>query len=255
MSKKIRILVVDDDRRMVKTLVDILNVKGCKAEGANSGYEAQEKLAERNFDCVLADLKMPQMNGVELHRAIKATQPNLPVVLMTAYFTDQLVEEGLEDGAIASLTKPLDINLLLSFFSFLRKERSMVIVDDDQKFCRTLGDILKARGFKVIQVTDPHDVMGKMKPDGQVVLLDMKLNKISGLEVLKQLRKQHPPLPVILVTGYRAEMEQAIEAALKINAYTCLYKPFKIEKLLQVLTEIHHRELGRVLGRPVRMGG
>lgn len=254
MSKKIRILVVDDDRRMVKTLVDILKVKGYEAEGANSGYEAQEKLAERNFDCVLADLKMPQMNGVELYRAIKAIQPDLPVVLMTAYFTDKLVEEGLEDGAIASLTKPLDIDLLLGFFSFLRKERSIVIVDDDPKFCRTLGDILRARSFKVIQVTDPHDVVGKMKADGQVVLLDMKLNKISGLEVLKQLRKQHPRLPVILVTGYRAEMKQAIEAALKIKGYTCLYKPFEIEKLLQILTEIHHRELGRFLGQPIRMG-
>ncbi len=254
MSKKIRILVVDDDRRMVKTLVDILKVKGHEAEGANSGYEAQEKLAKRNFDCVLADIKMPQMNGVELYRAIEATQPDLPVVLMTAYFTDKLVDEGLADGAIASLTKPLDINLLLGFFSFLQKERSIVIVDDDPKFCRMLGDILRARSFKVIQVTDPHDVVGKIKADGQVVLLDMKLNKISGLDVLKQLRKQHPALPVILVTGYRAEMEQAIEAALKIKAYTCLYKPFEIEELLQVMTEIHHQELGRVLGQPTRMG-
>ena len=121
MRKKIRILVVDDDLRMVKTLVDILKVKGYEAEGTNSGYEAQEKLAEKNFDCVLADIKMPQMNGVELYRAIKAIQPDLPVVLMTAYFTDKLVEEGLEEGAIASLVKPLDINLFARFLLFSAK--------------------------------------------------------------------------------------------------------------------------------------
>jgi len=153
---------------------------------------------------------------------------------------------------MAALTKPLDIDLLLSFFSTLRKERSIVIVDDDPQFCKTLGDILEARGFSVVQGTQPSDLPDKLVSEGQVVLLDMKLNSINGLAVLKEIRKQHPHLPVILMTGYREEMAQAIEAALEVNAYTCLYKPFQIEELLQVLTEIHHRELGRILGRPAR---
>ena len=57
---------------------------------------------------------------------------------------------------------------------------------------------------------------------------------------------------MILMTDYREEMAQEVEAALEVNAYTCLYKPFQIEERLQLLTEIHHRELGRVLGRPAR---
>ena len=72
------------------------------------------------------------------------------------------------------------------------------------------------------------------------------------MEVLKQIRARHPYMPVILVTGYPKEVASAIEAGLKIWAYTCLYKPFDIEALLQVLTEIRHGELGRLLGRPVR---
>lgn len=246
MRKKIRILVVDDDHRMIKTLVDIFKVKGYEVEGAYSGDEAKEKVAEQRFDCVLTDIKMPQINGVELHKAIKAMRPDLPVVLISAYSADKLVKEGLEEGAIAFLTKPLDINLLLIFFSSLRREQSIVIVDDDPRFCRTLGVVLRERGFKVIQVTDPHDVIGKVSTDGQVVLLDMKLNGLSGMDVLKQIREQHPGLPVILMTGYRAEMAQVIEAALKICAYTCLYKPFEIEELLQTVNEIRHKELGRV---------
>jgi len=191
---------------------------------------------------------MPEMNGVELYRAIKARQPDLTVVLMTAYSTDRLVNEGLEEGAVAVLTKPLDINTLLSFFSSLGQERSIVIVDDDPKFARTLGDILRARGFAVTQITDPHDVVERVRPNGQTVLLDMKLNDIGGLEVLEEIRAQHPCLPVVLVTGYRQEMAPAIEAALKIGAYTCLYKPFQIEELSQLLAEIRRQELGRILG-------
>jgi len=250
MSENLCILIVDDDSRMAKTLLDIFKVEGYEAEASYTGPEGLEKVAERPFDCVLSDIKMPQMNGVELYRAIKAIQPELPVVLMTAY--SELVQEGLEEGPIATLTKPLDINLLLSFLSCLRKERSVVIIDDDPRFCKSLGEILRARGFAVAPVTDPHGLVETLRPDGHVVLLDMKLNSISGLEILKEIRAQFPHLPVILVTGYREEMAPAIEAGLKIDAYACLYKPLQIERLLQLLTEIHHQELGRVLGQPVR---
>lgn len=252
MSEKLRILVVDDDRRMARTLVDILKVQGYEAEAAYSGPEALEEVKEKRFDCVVADIKMPEINGVELYKAIKEEQPDLPVVLMTAYSADKLVTEGLEEGAIASLTKPLDINLLLSFFSSLAKGGSVVIVDDDPQFTRTLGDILRARGFAVSELSDPHGIVEMLRPDAQVVLLDMKLNNISGLEVIKEIRERHPHLAVVLVTGYREEMCPAIEAALKMNAYTCLYKPFEIDELLQVLSEIRKQELRRALGQPVR---
>ena len=252
MSQKLRILIVDDDRRMARTLSDILKVKGYEAEAAYSGPEALDMMEKGYFDCVLADIKMPEINGVELYKAIKEEQPDLPVVLMTAYSSDKLVEEGLEEGAVASLTKPLDINLLLSFFSSLAKGGSVVIVDDDPQFARTLGDILRARGFAVSELSDPQDIVEMLRPDGQVVLVDMKLNNISGLEVLKEIRERHPHLPVVVVTGYREEMSQAIGAALKMNAYTCLYKPFEIDELLQVLTEIRKQELRRALGQPVR---
>ncbi|MBL7205118.1 MAG: response regulator [Desulfobacteraceae bacterium] len=249
MKDQLRILIVDDDRMMAKTLLDILKVKGYEAEAAHSGREALEKVEKGHFDCLLSDIKMPELNGVELYRSIKARDPELPVVLMTAYSYDELCNEGLKEGAIAVLTKPLDINALLSFFPALQKEQSIVIVDDDPRFCKTLGDILRSRGFGVTQVTDPKDVMETLKPHSQVVLLDMKLNGMNGLDLLKEIRERHPHLPVILVTGYRDEMAQAIEAALEIDAYTCLYKPFQIEELLQLLTEIQHRELAHILGR------
>jgi DNA-binding NtrC family response regulator len=252
MSDKLRILIVDDDQRMAKTLKDIFTVKGYEAESVHSGSEALDKIAEAQFDCVLTDIKMPEMNGVELYKKIKETQPDIPVVLMTAYSTDSLIKEGLEEGAIASLIKPLDIEAILGFFSMLRKERLIVIVDNDPQFCKTLGDILKVRGFVVNQITDPHRVMERIGPDIQVLLLDMKLNGLNGLDILKEIRKRYPDLPVVLVTGYREEMNSMVKEALKISAYTCLYKPLQIEELIEIFREIHHQGLRRVLGQPVR---
>jgi DNA-binding NtrC family response regulator len=120
-------------------------------------------------------------------------------------------------------------------------------VDDDPQFCKTLGDILETRGFTVTQVTDPQGALERIGAEGQVVLLDMKLDTVSSLTILQEIRNRYPDLPVVLVTGYREEMASAITAALKISAYTCLYKPLRVEELLKTLAEINHWELGRIL--------
>ncbi len=252
MTENICILIVDDDHRMAQTIVDILEVKGYEAHAVHSGPEALEMVEMLDFDCVLTDIKMPLMNGVELFRAIHEQRPEIPVVLMTAYATNQLVKNGLDEGAIAVVNKPLDITLLLGFFSSLSKELTIAIVDDDVNFCLTLGEILQTRGHNVLRVSDLDDLEKALEQDYQVVLLDMKLEGATGLEVLKQIREKKPHAAVILVTGHRAEMSASIEAALELTAYTCLYKPLQIEKLLQTVTDVHHQDLGRMLGQKVR---
>lgn len=249
MSANSRILIVDDDHRMANTLVDILEVNGYQAEAVYSAAEALDKVKTNEFYTVLTDIKMPKMNGLELYREIAAIQPALPVVLMTAYTANKLIDEALAEGAIAVMSKPLDINHLLSFFSAVRKETSLVIVDDDKNFCTTIEDILKARNFAVTTVCDPHDWEQNLTAEKQIVMLDMKLNSISGLDILKQIRKKNPHLPVIMVTGFRDEMVTAIKASLKNGAYICLYKPLQIGKLIQILTDIRHQELGNILKR------
>jgi CheY-like chemotaxis protein len=121
MNDKLCILVVDDNHDMALSLVDIFRLKGYAVEAAYSGYEALEKVAQYKLDCVLSDIKMPGINGIELCRAIKAARPDLPVVLMTSSSSHGLVREGLKEGATAVLPKPLDIDLLLTFFSSLGK--------------------------------------------------------------------------------------------------------------------------------------
>lgn len=243
MEKILHILVVDDDPSMTKTLVDILDAKGYRADMANSGPEALDKLDEVLPDFIISDIKMPDVNGVALYRNIKSRCPDLPVVLMTAYSDDQLVQEGLEAGVIAALSKPLNIRRLLDFLAFLQQERTILIVDDDPKFCLTLGEILRHKDFSVTLVHSPAEVLGSITASEEIVLLDMKLNNVGGIKVLRDIRQHYPNLPVILITGHQEEMEQAIEAALELGAHTCLYKPFSIEQLMEVLTDIQHRQL------------
>jgi two-component system response regulator HydG len=249
MNPKLHILIVDDDLRMTRTLVDILSLAGHEAEEAWSGPQALEKVRAQAFDCVLTDVRMPGMDGVEFHRQLRESQPGLPVVLMTAYASDEVIRKGLEAGVVGVFDKPLDITQLLGFFDSVARNRIVAIVDDDPAFCKTLGDILRQRGFSVAQISDPHAEVELMTSESQVILLDMKLNGRSGLEVLKEIRARYPSLPVLLVTGYRQEMAVAIQAALEINAYACLYKPLEIPDLLEKLTHLQLERLRGALGK------
>jgi len=248
MNNNLRILIVDDDSRMTRTLSDILFLSGHTAVEASSGPEALAKIRAQAFDCVVTDVRMPGMDGVEFHRQLRQSQPGLPVILMTAYAADEIIRQGLEEGVVGVLDKPLDLTLLLGFFASLARNRVIAIVDDDPTFCRTLGDILLQRGFIVAQITDPHADVDSMASQSQVILLDMKMNGTNGLEVLKGIRARYPALPVLLVTGYRQEMAAVIQAALEISAYTCLYKPLEIPALLQTLSQLQLKRLRGALG-------
>lgn len=247
MNPQLRILIVDDDQRMTRTLADILKLAGHEPMEAWSGAQALNMIRTQAFDCVLTDVRMPGMDGVEFHRQLRQSQPGLPVVLMTAFTADDVIQRGLEDGVVGVLDKPLDITHLLGFFASLAHNRTIAIVDDDPAFCKTLGNILRQRGFNVTQITDPHADVEAMASEAQVILLDMKLNRINGLDVLKTIRARYPSMPVLLVTGYRQEMAEIIHAALEIKAFACLYKPLEIPDLLEKLSRIQLERLRSAL--------
>ena len=180
--------------------------------------------------------------GLKPCRLIKAMAPDLPVVLMSAYTTEEQAEEARELGAETVLTKPVDLEMVFSFLSLLKKEPSILIVDDDLNFSGTVGDVLRSRGYRVETEADPENVLGHMEQDYKLaILLDLNLGGTDGLEVLKAVRSKYPSKPVVLVTGYRDEMTDSIEKGLKIGAYTCLYKPFEMERLLDTIRKISRK--------------
>jgi DNA-binding NtrC family response regulator len=251
MKERLKVLVVDDDQRMVKTICDILKVKGYEGVPAYSGEAAVEAVKGHHPDCVLMDIKMPGISGVEALKLIKEVAPELKVVLMSAYATDEQAAEVKQQGGCAILTKPVDFQLVLSFLSIQGKEESILVVDDDPAFCATLRDILQARGYRVATEGEAQGVLAHLDRAYQLlVILDLKLGAASGLDVLGEIRRKYPSKPVVLMTGYREEMGGAVEKGLRIGAYACLYKPFEAEELLGIIAEISREKLHHVLGNP-----
>ncbi|MFH0959273.1 MAG: sigma-54 dependent transcriptional regulator [Pseudomonadota bacterium] len=102
------ILVVDDERNYLFVLEDLLTDEGYKVVTASSGNEALEKLKEFQVDAVLTDIKMPGMNGVELLERVIASDPGLPVILMTAFAEVDQAVSAMKKGALDHIQKPFD---------------------------------------------------------------------------------------------------------------------------------------------------
>jgi DNA-binding NtrC family response regulator len=103
-----RVLVVDDEERMAAVVAAALERGGWECVVCGSGEAALAELDRRDPDVVVTDWKMPEMDGVELLRRVKARRPRLPVILLTAYASVRAAVEAMRDGAFDYVAKPFD---------------------------------------------------------------------------------------------------------------------------------------------------
>jgi CheY-like chemotaxis protein len=111
------ILVIDDDGLITRTLCALLKKEGYFAAGAEDSTQGAQMAEEENFDLIIADIKMPVMDGVEMIKKIKAQlrqkhKPKVPVVFITGYSDDEAVEEAKKLGEV--VFKPFDTNDFLN---------------------------------------------------------------------------------------------------------------------------------------------
>lgn len=111
MAEKIKVLMVDDEKRFRDTTKKILMKKGFETILAESGERALEKLGQ-NPDVVILDIKMPGMDGHETLAKIKKIKPDLPIIMLTGHGDQPSARDALVEGAFDYLSKPCDIDLL-----------------------------------------------------------------------------------------------------------------------------------------------
>ena len=109
-----RILVVDDEPNVVKSCARMLELEGFEVQGATNGTEAIDLYKSDHFDLALVDLKMPGMDGLEVMAALKKYNPDVMVVIFTAYGTKENILDALRLGACEFLEKPLDASHLVA---------------------------------------------------------------------------------------------------------------------------------------------
>jgi len=108
--RNFRILVVDDEEIALRNLEYILKREGYDVDTATNGREALEKIIRKEFDLVITDLKMDQMDGMQLLEKIKEVKPQVEVAVVTGYATVDSAVEALKKGAVHYISKPVNID-------------------------------------------------------------------------------------------------------------------------------------------------
>jgi len=139
-----RILVVDDETPVRVTLAANLELEGYEVVEAHDGPSALDHVRDSSFDLVITDIRMPGMSGVELFHEIRRLRPTLPVVLMTAFAVEGLVQEALREGAHMVLQKPFAIDWAVKCLHQALHSRVILVVDDLPEVAETTAAALQA---------------------------------------------------------------------------------------------------------------
>src|SRR3989339_188804 len=114
------------------------------------------------------------------------------------------------------------------------KKSSIMIVDDEPDILIVLGEFLSKEGFKVLTAKDGNQAIEKIAAHKvDLVLLDMAMPGLNGIETLRELKKIKPEVSVIMITAYR-DAEKVVEA-FRLGAYDCIFKPFDLKYLRQAV--------------------
>lgn len=108
----------------------------------------------------------------------------------------------------------------------------ILIVDDDKEFCASMTDILEAKGYEVKSENSGEAAIAKVKEESfDVILMDIKMPAMNGVEAFKQVKKISPKTAVIMITAF--SLEDLIKEALQEGAFGVLRKPLDIDKLIE----------------------
>jgi DNA-binding NtrC family response regulator len=156
MTKKISILIVDDEESVRDSLFNWFIEDGYRVEVAENANKALSMLESDSFDIILADIKMPGMDGLEMLRRIKVLKSDSIVIVMTAFATVDTAVQALKDGAFDYVTKPFDPDDLSHL---IRNASKQITLFDENETLRTKVQVLE----------NIEDLIGESEPMKRVL--------------------------------------------------------------------------------------
>ncbi|HOQ43126.1 MAG TPA: response regulator [Smithellaceae bacterium] len=158
---KPKILIVDDGESQRFVLKGFLLREGYLVDEAENGIKALQCIRDQHFDIILLDHKMPGMNGVEVLKEVKRTNPEIAVVIISAYGTIERAVEAMEAGAFYYITKPVELDKLLIILDHI-SQRHLLVNSQRRALHQRLGDM-----------NEGIDAMNDQKEDNKTFLYSM----------------------------------------------------------------------------------
>jgi len=190
MAKKISILIVDDEESVRDSLYNWFIEDGYRVECAENAKRALSMLESDNFDIILADIKMPGMDGLEMLRRIKLLKTDSIVIVITAFATVDTAVQALKDGAFDYITKPFDPDDLSHLIRNASKQISLTEENENLK-------------KKVVSLENVEDLIG---------------NSEAMKKVLKDIESVAQSNSSVVITGESGTGKELVARAIHSNS-------------------------------------
>src|SRR6478735_3087276 len=153
MKQMATILIIDDEKAIRKTLMEILSFEGYKLDEAGDGEEGLKKFKEKTYDVVLCDIKMPKVDGLDFLQKAVETNPDVPIIMISGHGNIETAVEAVKKGAYDFIQKPPDLNRLLITIRNAMERNSLV----------SETKTLKRKAFKAQEMIGESEGIKKIK--------------------------------------------------------------------------------------------
>jgi two-component system, response regulator RegA len=140
----INILLVDDEKDFTEVLSERMEARGFTVDIADSGPAAIKKVKDKSYDAIILDLAMPEMDGIDVLKALLKENPDLQIIFLTGHATLEKGIESVKLGAVDFMEKPVDIDKLLEKVNEAKTKRDHL---SEIKTEKDIKDILKKKGW------------------------------------------------------------------------------------------------------------
>jgi len=240
--KKRKVLIVDDDTLIRSQLEKELKRNFFDVVLAKDGQETKSYFEPiSGIDIVLLDVQLPDASGLDLLKFIKEKQPDCEAIMITGYGNTEVAIQSLRNGATDYIEKPIDMEDLNAAFGRaseklqekedLSYQNTVLIIDDEEVIVERMKRFLRKEDFNVFGAYSGKqglEIIENQKID--VVVTDINMPGMDGIEVLKRAKNFYTDIEVIMVTGYRDE-ELSIKS-LRAGAFDYITKPINLDQLM-----------------------
>ena len=238
-ATNLKILIVDDDADAADSLAELFEMEDHDVTVAYSGEDAISAYRTVNFDVAFMDIMMPGKNGVESFFEIRKLKPDAKVYMMTGYSVEQLVKQAIDHGALGVLGKPVDPRKVLDMLEDISSGGIVLIAEDDPNFGPQLEEVIKNSGYNCKLVKSGEDALNAINRETvDVMILDLNLPVIDGIEVYTRLQDENRVVPTIIITGHAADHAQSLASMRNMKVTGILNKPFDPSVLLSHLKDM-----------------
>jgi FixJ family two-component response regulator len=234
------ISVVDDDESIRRTTTFLIESFGFRAAAFESAESFLKSVQLHDTSCLLVDVQMPGMNGLQLQSELAAAGHSIPIIFITAFDNKDARQQAMQAGAVAFLGKPFNDEELhqavrLALRGQFGATKSLIsVIDDDESIRRTTTLLIESFGFRAAAFASAEKFLksGQLH-DTSCLILDVRMPDINGLELQSKLAAEGYGIPVIFITAY--DDKDSRGRAMRAGAIAFLDKPFSDEQLLQTV--------------------